>query len=427
MIARSFATAALALAACSATPPTPGASDAGDGGSGDARDGGTRDGGGTDGGIPSGTVFCDLPGGAATGLTVPADLCIHKFAQLKTPRVLAFAPGGEVFVASPSAFTAGGAPAGIGGIYALADDDGDGVADAPAIYARSADLSTVHGLAFVSDHELVYTVGDAVYALPYASGQRTGDTTARAKLAGLPTGGASRFTHTLATGADGSLYVSTGQTDNDQCPATIRVGAVLRVGPGHDPAGDVVVSGCRNPMYLRCAPWGCYAAELTGDGWSGIGGAEKLIEVKDGADYGYPCCIDHGVPNPQLSPPPSPAPGCSQVAVSVQSYPLHDTPFGFDFDVPRRWPAPYTGGLFIAMHGSFFNHWAGERVGWAPVDATTHRPTADLATLVGGFGMTGPVVGRPADARFSPDGRLFIADDQGGGVYWIAPRTLKKP
>jgi hypothetical protein len=26
---------------------------------------------------------------------------------------------------------------------------------------------------------------------------------------------------------------------------------------------------------------------------------------------------------------------------------------------------------------------------------------------------------------FGPDGRLFMADDQGNAVYWIAPETLR--
>ena len=35
--------------------------------------------------------------------------------------------------------------------------------------------------------------------------------------------------------------------------------------------------------------------------------------------------------------------------------------------------------------------------------------------------------GRATDAAFAPDGRLFIADDTAGKIYWLAPRTLASP
>jgi glucose/arabinose dehydrogenase len=187
----------------------------------------------------------------------------------------------------------------------------------------------------------------------------------------------------------------------------------------------MVVSGFRNPMFMNCHPaGGCFAAELSGDGWTGIGGHEKLISVKDGDDFGYPCCVDHNIPRPDITPPPD----CSATAVSSAVYHLHDTPFGFDWDASGKWPAPYTGGFFLGMHGSFFEGpWAGTRLGWAPIDSTTHAPNAALSDFVTGFGSSGPVVGRVADVRFAPDGRLFFSDDQGGAIYWVAPVDLKSP
>ena len=68
-------------------------------------------------------------------------------------------------------------------------------------------------------------------------------------------------------------------------------------------SGEIVARGFRNPMYLNCLPWGaCYAAELSGDGWDSIGGREKLVELHDGDDYGYPCCVDRGMVVPGTPP-----------------------------------------------------------------------------------------------------------------------------
>ena len=368
--------------------------------------------------VAMGAPFCDS-GVTPPGLTVPAGFCVRKFADVPTARVLAFAPNGDVFVSSPSARTAGGAPSGAAAIYALTDG-GSGVASV-ALYKQGADLETVHGLAFLSNR-LLYTVEGAVNSLPYKAGDRSALGKTPTQYADLSdTGIYERWTHTLAVAEDGSVYVSRGQFDNDSCPPpTPRSGSILRIGTGQSVKGDVVVSGLRNAMYLRCLPWGCFGAELSGDNWDGIGGKEKLIQLKDGDDYGYPCCVDHDVPRPDLSP----APDCSRTAVSIQTYVLHDTPFGFDWETGNEWPAPYRGAFFVGMHGSV-DTWVGTRLGWATVDATSHRPTGPLQDFVTGFGLKGPVVGRVADVRFAPDGRLFFTDDQGGAVYWVAPITLR--
>jgi glucose/arabinose dehydrogenase len=33
----------------------------------------------------------------------------------------------------------------------------------------------------------------------------------------------------------------------------------------------------------------------------------------------------------------------------------------------------------------------------------------------------------PAGVAFAPDGRLFIADDNGNAIYYVAPETLRAP
>jgi glucose/arabinose dehydrogenase len=368
------------------------------------------------------TPFCQL-GKDVLGATVPDGFCIKLFAIVKTPRVIAFAPNGDVFVSSPSAPTPGGAPTGMAGVYVLPDDDGDGIADSTNAFMSGGDLGTVHGLAF-SSNQLIYTVESAVYSLPYTVGDRSSQGKTPTMIADLSNHGpVDRWTHGVGIAQDGSIYVSRGQLDNKTCPSpNASSGSVLRIGAGHAMQGDVVIQGCRNPMYMRCAPWGsCYVAELSGDDWVGIGGTEKLIELKDGDNYGYPCCIDTNIPRPDINPPPD----CSAVAAKVQAYTLHDTPFGFDWETAKKWPAPYTGGFFIGFHGSFFDAWRGTRLGFTQVDATTHHPTGNVQNFVTGWGQGQPIVGRIADVRFAPDGRLFFTDDEGGGVYWVAPKDLK--
>jgi glucose/arabinose dehydrogenase len=404
--------------------------------------------------IPMGGFFCDLPGDNPAGLTLPDGFCARKFAELKAPRTIEFAPNGDVFVASPSAGTPGGASPGPGAIMVLPDDDHDGVADTVSTFWKTGELGTVHGLAFVGGNALVYSVVRAVYSIAYASGDRTAQNPSPTMIADLSdTGSNDRFTHTLGLGSDGQLWVTRGQYDSSFCPPhNPRSGSVLRIGANHDIHGDVVAQGFRNPMYMRCAPWGaCYAAELSGDGWTQIGGSEKFVELKDGQDYGYPCCVDKD------NPVPGSGADCGATPSSLYLYQLHDTPFGFDWDTNGLWPAPYTNALFIGFHGSFYEGpWAGTRLAWAPIDPMTHYPmgsnktcTADTdcetyqmcipalagghtqfcgpKTLASGFGINGPIKGRVTDVRMAPDGRLFFSDDAGGAVYWVAPKTLRRP
>jgi glucose/arabinose dehydrogenase len=356
------------------------------------------------------------------GVRVPDGFCIRRFANIPTmtPRVLAFAPNGDLFVASPSAATPGGAPLGQGEILALTDDNQDGLADAPQRYL--ANVSTVHGLLFDPD-ALIYTLENGVFRIPYASGDRVASVAlgSHTRLAVLPD--SVRWTHGLARGVDGALYVSMGLHDTAVCPLpNRRVGSILRIGPGMPSEGATVIDGLRNPMYMRCKPWGaCYAAELSGDSWSPYGGVEKLVQLQQGDNYGYPCCIDYdrtwpGTPRGY---------NCSTVARSVQTYPLHDTPFGFEW-APASWPEPYANGFFVGLHG-VVGSWINTGVQWAPTDPTTHRPTRATTFFATGWGRSGPLQGRIADLTFSPDGRMFFSDDQSHSIFWVAPRDLQIP
>jgi glucose/arabinose dehydrogenase len=369
---------------------------------------------------PEPPLFCDF-GSDVAGIGVPAGFCLRKFADVPTPRVLAFAPNGDVFVSSPSAQTPGGAPVGASSIFLLRQVS---LASPPVrlTFASGSQFATVHGL-LVRPDAVYFTTMDAVYMIPYATGETAARSEAPVRVADLTDDALSiRWTHSLAQGLDGSLYVSRGQFESSVCPPpNPQTGAVLRIASGN-PKGDIVVRGMRDPLFLRCMPWGkCYAMELSGDGWTGIGGEEKLIELRDGDDVGYPCCIGRDTPNPEMTP----TPDCSQTAPALHAFPLHDTPFGFDWERNGVWPGPYAGAFFVGLHGQF-GSWRNAGLQWAPIDPATHLPTGSTTSFLTGVGRGG-AINRVADVMFAPDGRLFFTDDQGGAIYWIAPRTLRRP
>ena len=368
-----------------------------------------------------GEHFCDY-GIDVAGITLPADFCIRKFADIPTARVLMFAPNGDLFVSSPKRVTPGGALPGAGAIFLLRETrPGDG--PQKFTFAQGIAYQSVHAL-LISGTSLYYSVDQGILRVPYTAGSTSIDPSTPDTIVSFSTSASyARWTHSLAIATDGSLYVTRGMFDNTVCPPSDdRLGSVLRIGDGHGTLGDIVAQGFRNPLTVRCMPWGsCYAMELSGDSWDAAGGAEKLVELHDGDNYGYPCCVTQGVPAPDQPKPPD----CSAVTRPDHTFPLHNTPFGFDWERNLGWPEPYTNAFFVGLHGDYAN-WDHAGLQWAPTDPVTHLPTKATVDFLTGVGRNKTIL-RIADVRFAADGRLFFTDDHGGAVYWIAPRSLKVP
>lgn len=388
-------------------------------------------------GCAPGTAFCDLPGKDTDALTVPQGFCAREFyaPRVIEARVIRFAPNGDLFLAAPSMATPGGAAQGPGAILVLPDDNRDGVADAALTFAGGSpatadcksieadpnNLACVHGLTFSGDY-LYYTRSDEVRRIRYTKGDRKA-AGASEVVASLGGSGVTemRWTHTLDQGNDGQLYVSRGRFESSgQCNALqMSYGAVfsLDLSKPLPVSPAVVAEGFRNPMYLRFGARAneLYAAELSGDSWGGIGGREKLAVVQPGGRWGYPCCVGKGMPAPGSTE------SCNDIGQELLSIPLNDTPFGMDFE-PGNFPAPYTKGLFVALHGAFGQPWKGTALSWMPTDAMG-RPTGPVTEFATGWSSNFP--GRATDVAFAPDGRMFVIDDTQGRIFWIAPRTLK--
>jgi glucose/arabinose dehydrogenase len=399
----------------------------------------------------TGTKFCDLPGTDSPDVEVPPEFCVREFTpqgqSIQEARVLRFAPNGDLFVSAPSMTTVGGASLGRGVIAVLPDDDGDGRADSIIDFAGPSPATgttlcsnleldpnavpCVHGLLF-SGNYLYFTRSNEVRRWAYASGDRKAPATNSELVANL--GGELisdvRWTHTLEQRKDGSILVSRGRGDTDSCSEEqMTRGAVFSL----DIAGTmatptlpltpaVVADGFRNPMYLRCSPSSCgdcYASELSGDNWDSVGGREKLALLADGAHWGYPCCVGlneiNTLPNVNAG-----STNCASVGKERVAIELHDTNFGLDFE-RGTFPDPYRHAVFIALHG-VFTSFGGTGIVYIAVDQTSNRPNAQPKLFAKGFSPNG----RATDVAFAPDGRLFVADDTGGKIYWIAPRTLAK-
>ena len=189
--------------------------------------------------------------------------------------------------------------------------------------------------------------------------------------------------------------------------------------------GNPVAQGFRYPISLRCQNGHdlCFSVELGLDGSEGSGGREKVVPIRQGDDWGFPCCATTNVPYADVG-----SPNCSKVASEVVALEIGDTPFGIDFE-PGIWPAPYTNDMIVTLHGEV-GSLIGERVLAIPTQSNgMPMPSSDLGsmtlpTFADGWDGTSGAHGRPSAVTFGADGRAYIANDWNGDVFWIAPVDL---
>jgi glucose/arabinose dehydrogenase len=390
--------------------------------------------------------FCDLPGsvqftaggtvkvpGAYTTdlqfLHLPTGFCAHYFGNVGNTRQMRFAPGGELFVASPTTSTTGGGEDGLAGIVILADDNGDGYADPPQVFL--ANLPSTQGLLFTTGY-FYYQDDTKIMRMPYASGDRVPSGASELTVDISVYTSSLHWPKPLDQADDGTIFVGNGGDQDEVCvePHPFH-GGILKI--DGTPGGTQVAQGFRNPIAVRCERGKnlCFAAELSRDYSAAQGGREKLVPIRQGDDWGFPCCATKASPYPDISP----VPDCSAVAPEDASFVIGDTPFSFDFE-PGNWRAPYQKSAYVPLHGSAGN-WLGARVVMIQMDPTTGLPmpgsdvveggtTGAMSDFVTGWDDDHQDHGRPSSATFATDGRLFIGNDNNGDIFWVAPLDLAR-
>jgi glucose/arabinose dehydrogenase len=373
-----------------------------------------------------------VPAVDVTWLHLPTGFCAHYFAKVKTARQLKFAPGGELFAASPSTGTTGGRGDGIAGIVVLPDDDHDGNADANLTFLAS--LPSVQGLMFANDY-FYYQDDTNVRRVPYGKGDRkpSGESELVTAMTNWPQA-PEHWPRVFDQAQDGTIYISNGGSQSDVCdsPHTVR-GAIAKLNA--DGTTSLVAKGFRNPIAMRCETNHnvCLAVELALDYSANAAGREKLVPVRQGDDWGFPCCATQNIPYGGVTSTDGAVPDCSGVALESDAFVIGHTPFGVDFET-GLWPPPWNGRAFVTLHG-VVGTYEGARVVAVALDETgMPKQASEVDPALGdpnsmlqfatGWDDGLQDHGRPAPITFAPDGRMFLGDDQNGAVIWIAPVDL---
>ncbi|MGD0674592.1 MAG: hypothetical protein ABSC94_04195 [Polyangiaceae bacterium] len=372
----------------------------------------------------------NLPSGSPdlSFIQLPPGFCLHYYATVGNARQIRVAPGGELFVASPSTPTTGGGPGGENAIVVLPDDNHDGVGDSPVTFLSN--LGSTQGILFARN-TFYYQDALAIRQLPYVAGQRKAAGPGAIVTSITIYESALHWPKTLDMADDGTLYVGNGGDQGETCDITRPFhGGILKL-DGTD-GGAPVAKGLRNPIAVRC--WEghatCFALELAKDYSAAEGGREKLIPIRQGDDWGFPCCATQNVPYGGVT-----TTDCSETTPDTDSFLIGDTPFGLDF-APGSWPGNWANAAIVATHGAA-GSWTGARVVAVGMDGATGLPQpatdidgSDQGAMVDfatGWDDGSLAHGRPAAVTFAPDGRLFLANDTNGIIVWIAPIAPMTP
>jgi glucose/arabinose dehydrogenase len=345
-------------------------------------------------------------------LNVPKGFKVNIFAEgnFKTPRWLALAPNGDVFVADARANS----------IIILRDADKDGVAEERFTFAEN--LSQPFGMAFHDDWLYVANT-DSVVRFKYQAGQTKAEAEPE-KLITLTAGGYNQhWTRNIIFSPDGKkLYVSIGSSGNVAVESDERRAAINE----YDPDGKnhrLYASGIRNPIGLD---WNPVTKEL----WTAVNERDGLgddlvpdyvTSVKDGGFYGFPYVYIGKNPDPRRKDDPRPA-WVEKTLVPDVLVTSHSAALGLVFYTGKMFPEEYRNEAFVAFHGSWNRqNLTGYKV--VRVHFKDGKPVGGYEDFLTGWlpdENSNEVWGRPVGLLVNSDGSLLICDDGANKIWRVS-------
>ena len=294
--------------------------------------------------------------------------------------------------------------------------------------SRSDFLKGLHspfGMTLVGDTLYVANT-DAVMAFPYKAGA-TEITAPGVKLLDLPGGPIDHhWTKNIIASPDGTkLYVTVGSNSNvgeNGIEAETGRAAIWQVDLATGKS-RIFASGLRNPNGMDFEP-------TTGALWTAVNERDELgdnlvpdymTSVKDGAFYGWPYSYYGQHVDTRVSPQ---RPEMVAKAIAPD-YALgsHTASLGLTFYRAALLPPSYAGGAFIGQHGSWNrSKRSGYKVIFVPF--ANGRPSGPPRDILSGFlSAKDEAYGRPVGVAVDAAGALLVADDVGGTIWRVTPKS----
>lgn len=392
------------------------------------------------------------PGHSA--LTLPAGFCAQVFADVAgSARHVVVRANGDVYVALRGAD---------GGLVALRDVDGDGVADRQERLAAGGGT----GIA-IYDGYLYFARPTSIVRYPFNGDELLPEQVGEVVVAGFVEQDR-HATKTVVFDDAGWLYTNIGAPSNacqdpprsrgaaglDPCPQLRRQAGIWRFRAdqiGQDAYSDGVrfAGGIRNAIAMAWHPVAgrLYAVQHGRDELSELWPdiytmeqraqlpAEELFAVDEGDEFGWPYCYYDSLQQRKVLAPEYGGDGtivgrCAGYEDPLVAFPAHWAPNAMAIYTGRHFPSAYRDGAFVAFHGSWNRApamQAGYNVAFVPM--RNGLPSADYEVFAEGF--TGVErVRSPAESRHrpsgvaqAPDGRLYVSDSSRGRLWRISYET----
>jgi glucose/arabinose dehydrogenase/mono/diheme cytochrome c family protein len=395
------------------------------------------------------------------GLSLPPGFCATIFADnIGHARHLVVGEDGTVYANTWSGMYFRNAPPPPGGfLVAMKDGDGDGRADSIRRFGPTSESGAAGGTGIALFEGAIYAEeNDRIFRYPLEAGASPPNGPGELVLSGLPLEG-SHPMHPFVIAADGALFVNSGSSGN-VCETAPRPGAksdnpcrekarragiwrydARKTGQAFSPA-ERYASGIRNAggmafdangrLYatqhgrdLLAQIWPQYYTSEQGQELP----AEELIEVRQGADYGWPECYFDHIQDKLVLAPEYGGDGkreglCAGRERPVAAFPGHWAPNDVLIYRGTLFPEGYRGGAFIAFHGSW-NRAPGPQAGYNITFQPLRdgRKSGEHSVFADGFAGAekgpGTAAHRPSGLAMGPDGSLYVAEDVKGRIWRI--------
>jgi glucose/arabinose dehydrogenase len=373
---------------------------------------------------------------------VPEGFTVEMVASgLENPRVLRFAPNGDLFIANSEA----------GQVLAYHWAEG---ATEPEKHVFTEGLNQPYGIAFYppgDNPEWVYIAeSDGIKRYPYKSGdlELAEGMEPEALVQGIPA--EHHWTRDVAFSPDGeTMFYSVGSGSNVGLDMTMEPEPEggLEAWIGDHPLGAAWGGEERRATVLAFDPEGkneryfatglrnCSGMTIqpaTGQLWCVVNERDELGDnipfdyataVAEGAFYGWPWYYIGDNPDPRWEMTPR-EDLADDVTVPDVLFQPHSAPLNIAFYEHEAFGPEFKGDAFVAMHGSWNRN---TRTGYKVVRLDfdeNGEPTGTYEDFVTGFVLDNASVwGRPVGVAVSPDGALFISEDASGTIWKISKKS----
>jgi glucose/arabinose dehydrogenase/cytochrome c5 len=406
----------------------------------------------------------------ATGITLPPGFCATIFADnIGHARQMTVSPDGTLYVNTWSGryYKVNTPPPG-GYLVALKDTKGDGHADAVQRFGEGPNDGGHGGTGIAYYNHAIYAESnDRIMRYALKPGDVAPSGQGEVIVSGLPLTGDHPM-HPVAITPKGDLLIDLGSATNaceqenrtphskgnEPCTEKETRAGIWRYDANQTDqkfsAAGRYVSGIRNGEGIALDASGHIFSTQHGrdqlhEDWPELYTAkqgqelpaEEIVELKPGADYGWPECYFDQIQKKLVLAPEYGGDGkktglCSGRTAPVAWFPGHWAPNDMVFYEAKggagAFPHAYDGGALIAFHGSW-NRAPGPQQGYDVVFQRFHNGKAEGGSYLvfadgfaGAIKEPGQAAFRPSGLAVAPDGALFISDDVHGRIWRVTYR-----